>query len=366
MRYPDYENGILNVICSLQKHVGLEARHKSLPLCDAALEKNYKNIVFLVFDGLGADALFYHLPPESFLRRHMAAQISSVFPSTTTAAMTALYSGLSPAEHGWLGWSLFFEEIGARADLFFNTLTDDPNEKQAAAYHLANRHMPYTTALEQMVRAGVEAHQVSAFGDCHVETLDAMFQVLSELCAREGKKVLMTYWQDPDTTMHETGCKSAAVNAVIRDIDHRVEALCADLSDAVVFLTADHGHIDVRYETLTDYPEITSMLYRPIAIEGRAAAFFVKPEHLDTFPAAFYARFGDTFLLLTKKEAMENGLFGPGKRHPRFEGFLGDYLAVAVSDVALRQSELSHRFLSAHAGLTDEEMLVPLVVVEKP
>nr|HMM32852.1 hypothetical protein [Clostridia bacterium] len=148
--------------------------------------------------------------------------------------------------------------------------------------------------------------------------------------------------------------------------DRRVEALCAGLSDAVVFLTADHGHIDVRYETLTDYPEITSMLYRPIAIEGRAAAFFVKPEHLDTFPVAFYARFGEAFLLLTKKEAMVNGLFGPGKPHPRFEGFLGDYLAVAVSDVALRQSELSHRFLSAHAGLTDEEMLVPLVIVEKP
>ncbi|HMM32603.1 MAG TPA: hypothetical protein PKB13_12595 [Clostridia bacterium] len=52
MRYPDYENGILNVICSLQKHVGLEARHKSLPLCDAALEKNYKTSSFWCLMGL--------------------------------------------------------------------------------------------------------------------------------------------------------------------------------------------------------------------------------------------------------------------------------------------------------------------------
>jgi hypothetical protein len=130
MRYPDYENGILNIVCSLQKYLGMNTHHKSLTLCDAVLEKDYKNAVFMVFDGLGADALNYHLPPDSFLRQHTEAKISSVFPSTTTAAMTALYSGLSPFEHGWIGWSLYFEEVNALVNIFPNTLTDVPADAE--------------------------------------------------------------------------------------------------------------------------------------------------------------------------------------------------------------------------------------------
>ncbi|MCE5236691.1 MAG: alkaline phosphatase family protein [Clostridiaceae bacterium] len=365
MRWPDYENGILNIVCSLQKHLGLPSRHGSLPLCDAVLEKCPKNILFLVFDGLGARALKRHLPPESFLRRHTAAEISSVFPPTTTAAMTALYSGLSPAEHAWLGWSLYFEEIGAPVDIFPNTLTDVPDFKQAADYHLASRFMPYKNAFTQMTEAGVEAHEISAFGDCHVESLDEMFDALKDYCSKDGKKVLMAYWHEPDHTMHETGCGSEKVRAIVADIDARVERFCEGLADAAVFVTADHGHKDVRYYTLTDYPDLLAMLYRPIAIEARAAAFFVRPEYLNAFPDAFRAHFGDAFLLLSKKEVTERELFGPGKPHPRFEGFLGEYLSVATAEYAIRQSELSPSFPSAHAGLTDEEMLVPLVIVEK-
>ncbi len=366
MRYPDYENGILNVVCSLQKHLGLNARHKSLALCDAVLDKGYKNAVFMVFDGLGADALKHHLPPESFLRRHVAAEISSVFPSTTTAAMTALYSGLSPAEHGWLGWSLYFEEVNALADIFPNTLTGEPDEKQAAEYHLATRHMPFENAFEQAVKAGFEAHEISPFGDCRVETLDEMFAVLEKYCVKDGKKVLMTYWPEPDHLMHETGCKSGQVSAIVRDIDARVKSFCEKLTDSAVFLTADHGHLDVSYFTLTDYPDILDMLYRPVAIESRAAAFFVKPACVEAFPAAFKAHFGDKFLLFTKEEAIKRQLFGPGTPHPRFEGFLGEYLAAATADYAFRQNELFPQFASMHAGLTDEEMLVPLVIIEKP
>jgi predicted AlkP superfamily pyrophosphatase or phosphodiesterase len=366
MRYPDYENGILNIVCSLQKYLGMNTHHKSLTLCDAVLEKGYKNAVFMVFDGLGADALNYHLPPDSFLRQHTEAKISSVFPSTTTAAMTALYSGLSPFEHGWIGWSLYFEEVNALVNIFPNTLTDVPGEIQAAQYHIASRHMPYKNAFEQATNAGFEAHQISPFGDCRVETLDDMFAVLKEYCAKDGKKILMVYWPEPDHTMHETGCRSEQVKSIVLDIDARVKNLCEKLTDTALFLTADHGHKDVRYITLTDYPDILAMLYRPVAIESRAVSFFVKSEYMSTFPEAFYAHFGDKFLLLTKEEVLARSLFGPGKPHPRFEGFLGEYLAAATGDYAIRQSQLSPQFISTHAGLTEEEMLVPLVIVEKP
>jgi len=105
----DYNNSLLALIASVQKHYGVPTSHKTLKTLDDLLEKNYKNVVVMLFDGLGTAVLKKHLPEEAFLRRHLKETISSVFPPTTVAATVTLGSGLSPIEHGWLGWSLYFK-----------------------------------------------------------------------------------------------------------------------------------------------------------------------------------------------------------------------------------------------------------------
>jgi hypothetical protein len=106
------------------------------------------------------------------------------------------------------------------------------------------------------------------------------------------------------------------------------------------------------------------MLVRPPSMEARAAAFAVKPECLEDFPRRFRMLYGDDFLLLSRREVCERQLFGPGNPHPRFEEFIGDYLAVAIGDRGLVYYQGSSQYAANHAGLTEEEMLVPLVVVE--
>ena len=105
IKYPDYNNSIVNLACSVIKHYGAENHHETLAIFDNYLEKNYKNVVVMLLDGLGVDALENHLDKGSFLRRHFVSEISTVFPPTTTAATTSVESGLTPKEHGWLGWS---------------------------------------------------------------------------------------------------------------------------------------------------------------------------------------------------------------------------------------------------------------------
>jgi len=43
---------------------------------------------------------------------------------------------------------------------------------------------------------------------------------------------------------------------------------------------------------------------------------------------------------------------------------LGDYLAIAVGRQALRMENKG--FKGEHAGLTEEEMRIPLIAIEKP
>ena len=45
---------------------------------------------------------------------------------------------------------------------------------------------------------------------------------------------------------------------------------------------------------------------------------------------------------------------------------LGDYLAIAVDDLSIysTKEEAAH-FVGVHAGLTEDEMIIPLIVIEK-
>ena len=106
------------------------------------------------------------------------------------------------------------------------------------------------------------------------------------------------------------------------------------------------------------------MLVRPISIESRATCFYVKEEYREKFKEEFYKAFGKDFLLFSKDEVLEKKLFGEGQAHIKFEEFIGDFLAVAIGDQGIAYSPKSQQFLSHHAGMTKQEMMIPFIVIE--
>lgn len=363
IKYPDYNNGIVNLACSILKYYGAEYKHPTLPLLDDLLTKNYKNVVVMLFDGMGVDALEHHLREDTFLRSHYRAGISSVFPPTTTAAVTSIESGLTPTEHGWLGWSLYFSEIDKIVNAFINTVKD--KEEIAADYHVAERFIPYKNIYDKINETGnAKAYSVSYFGTNKVNSYVEIFEEVIRLCKEEDKKYIYTYWDQPDSIMHESGCYSNAVTSCMEEINEKVEAMCKELSDTLVIITADHGHTNIEYKIVSDYPNLLSMLVRPVAIENRATCFYVKDNVKDQFAEEFNKIFGDDFLLFTKHEIMEQKLFGDGEKHPKFEEFIGDFIAIAIADIGIAYNHESMQFVSHHAGLTENEMMVPFISVE--
>ena len=91
-QYPEYDHSLLSLISSILTHYGVQTPHKTLPELDRLLVKPYKNIVVMLFDGMGTAILENHLPPDAFLRRHLNTTLSSVFPPTTTAATVSQIS----------------------------------------------------------------------------------------------------------------------------------------------------------------------------------------------------------------------------------------------------------------------------------
>ena len=154
IKKPDYKNSIVNLSCSILKYFSiLGIKHDSLPYVDSLLaEKHPRNVVLLLFDAMGISILERHLPEDSFTRQHVLRAITSTFPPTTVAATTAVNSGLTPIETGWLGWISYFKEIDANIITFFNTLQSD-GDVQAAPERLIYKHAPYKT-LSMQIREG--------------------------------------------------------------------------------------------------------------------------------------------------------------------------------------------------------------------
>lgn len=111
--YPNYEHSILNLINSVLRYYKVDTAYSGLPELDAELKKNYQNVVFVILDGMG-EHILQKASENGFFRNHEKAVITSVCPSTTTAAMTTYYSGKPPYATGWIAMSQYFKELRKR------------------------------------------------------------------------------------------------------------------------------------------------------------------------------------------------------------------------------------------------------------
>lgn len=362
--FVDYNNSIVNLACSILEYFGAEIEHDTLKEVDELLKYQYKNVVVLLLDGLGIDTLQYHLSNNVFFRKNLIKEYSTVFPPTTTSATTSIESGLTPLEHGWLGWSLYFSEIDKIVNAFINTEKDI--ESHVADYHVASKFLPYKSIYEKIKYAGMaNAYSVSKFGSNKINTFDELTDEVERLCAASDKKYIYGYWENPDSLMHEFGCYSSLVTENIEELQEKVKDMCERLSDTLVLITADHGHCNLKHYILSDYPKLINMLKRPTSIETRAISFYIKDEYLNDFPIEFNYNFGDEFILYSREEVIKKNIFGVGKMNSKFEEFIGDYLAIAISDKGIVYSEISKQFSSNHAGMTEQEMKIPLIAISK-
>lgn len=376
---PNYDASILNLMGSIGRRFGVDTGYAGLKRADEALRRGSRNVVLIVFDGMGSAALQRNLPADSFLRRGKVDTISTVFPSTTVAAMTSFYSGLSPLEHGWLGWSLYFKEYARTLDTFLDR--DSFTKKPIGVIGAAGSIMPY-----EALRARIEASSkgslpVYTVNPPNVErhpserrlaaaTLGEFFDAIKRVCQAPGKKLVLAYWPEPDGTMHEFGPYAAQSKAMFAGIDEGMALLAGSPTDALFLITADHGQIEIDGAVeLSEIPELAECLAMPPFMEARAMSLFLIPGSRKRFAKAFKARLGKDFLLLSRAEIFRRGLLGRGRVHHKTSDFIGDYLAIGRGRTMLtyktRLPDDPGRtvFKGHHAGLCPDEMLVPLIIV---
>lgn len=359
---PNYEESITNLSNSILKHFNIETYHNTIPYLDNILDKDYKNVIVVLCDGMGSILLDEMLDKNSFLIKNRIKTITSVYPPTTTAATTSMLSGLNPNEHGWLGWDLYFKKENKIITMFLNTLKD--TNIQAENYNVASTTFPYES-ITKKISKNYETHELLPFKNEEYKILDNQIKKIIELSKNSNKKFIYAYYEDPDQLLHNYGIDSEVVKREFENINNRLEYLCSNIEDSVVIITADHGHIDTYYYNLDDYPSIKNLLERTTSIEPRATSFKIIDFKKEEFIMEFNKYFKDDFWLLNKDEIIDKKIFGTGQNNIHFEESIGDFVALAKSNKAIIYNSDSYQFKSHHAGLTDREMLIPLIVKEK-
>lgn len=360
--FPDYNNCLTNVTNSILKYYELETYHSSLKELDGILnEKEYKNIVLILYDGMGSKLLNRNLDENSFLCKHQVTEIDAVFPPTTTASTTSVLSGLNPNEHGWLGWDLYFEKYNKVVTMFLNKIKD--TDESICEKSISEETYPYKNIIERInAKEDVTATGLFPFRDMLYKDLDDMMSKIKRTCDNNNRNFVYAYFEDPDLTQHITGTDSIETKDVYQRINKSTQELCESLKDTLVIIIADHGHINSEVITLTDFKDVYDLLERDISIEPRACSFKVKEGKKAEFEKIFNKYFSNYFELYTKEEVLEKQLFGPGINNENLDITVGDFLAVATSNKYFRFNEFGTVYKSMHAGITEDEVKVPLII----
>ena len=358
-KYPNYNDCITNLACSILKYFDCKYTHNTIGDVDKVLEENNpQNVIVILYDGMGYNLINRILPEDSFIRQNMLRSYSSVCPATTTASTTAMLSGLNPCEHGWLGWNLYIPPFGKIVTMFTNTLKD--KEEQAADYSVAYKYYPYKNLIDNINETENSAYIISPFAGIRYDSLDDMINKIIEVSKKDGKKYIYAYFESPDDLMHLFGTNSKEARDSFFEIDKATKRLSEQLENAVLIITADHGHMNTDAILISDYPDFNNTLDGDVWIEGRFCAFKVKDE--ERFKELFKKYFGKDFLLKSKEEIINEKFFGDGIENQYFRDSLGDYFGLGISNKTFKYDENSHVYASSHAGITEDEMDIPLVL----
>ncbi len=347
-----------------------------------------RKVLMLILDGLGWLNLERAIAARPVIGEKLAGALrmplTSVFPSTTSAAMTSLLYGVQPCEHGVIGYLVYLPRYGrvfnmlnfhspdaANVDLL--TLGFQPEAYVGRANILRRLEdarilargytlLPYVSSgLSGLIYAAMRPHAYIALGDLLASALGQLPAALPQFH--------LLYWSSLDTIAHASGANSEGYQREVQMLittlrDQVIEKLD---DDTALLICADHGHIDGddgEAINLSAHQELTRFFRVSPAGEGRATQLFLEPGTAQEATRILREIGGMAVLPRDQGRA----LLGDAPLRAVLEDSLGDLLVLPYGSrrtLFAYQSRPHTAMIGRHGGLSPEEMIVPLLVFTK-
>lgn len=395
--FPYYDGlSLPNVTHSIAEILGVPLPHSS-PLLPEVWQQDVphaKRVVLFLMDGMGYQHLNQLIEDDPELHDAVLdlnmgrnfVPLSSIAPSTTAVALTSLWTGATPSETGITGTLMFLRELS----LLNNMLTFTPLygrhpqdvvadwgitpenvvKSKGMIQHLEENGVPaYIVTHKQYVGTGLSRilHRGGENIITHKGQTDFMHRVRSVLeDTRDEHCYVGIYWDAVDALAHEYGVDSPIVSNEIRekifalrDLSFRRDAM----GDETLFiLMADHGHknatnrIDLAQDEL-----LYSAMQMSLCGDERHAYMYLRHGTMEVVKERIESHYAESLTYIESHKAIKSGYFGKNPS-PELQHRIGDLILLPRSGYILSDPYLgSLPMISRHAGLTDDEMLIPFI-----
>jgi len=320
-------------------------------------------VCLLVLDGLGWEQLQERRELTPTLASMVGGPISTVAPTTTATALSSIATGLTPAEHGLLGYRMMLGgEVlnvlrwnGASGD---RRRSQPPRDIQPFAAFLGHP-VPVVSPAELEGSAFTEAH-LRGSRPVGWRTASAIpVEVGHQL--RAGERLVYAYYGGIDKTAHERGfgdfydAELAAADRLVADVLARLPA------GASLLVTADHGQVQVGDNLIVPAAELLSMVGQQSG-EGRFRWWHARRGAAGALLEASKAAYADVAWVVSRDQVLDEHWFGPTLAPP-LASRLGDVALCAHAPISFYDPDDSGPFqlVCRHGSLTSAEVLVPLL-----
>ena len=350
-----------------------------------------RSAILLLVDGLGLEQLQQYSAHAPFFRSVLQQQteaqteLSTVYPSTTAAALSSLGTGLSPGEHGLVGYDVYDPERQTVVNQLGGwdertdpevwqpaaTIFEQLNEQRLAGAHEIE---PITISLPAFQDSALTRAALQGPRFIGHEDLTARFNQAARQAQRPGALIYL-YANELDRIGHQYGPGSDQWLEVLEELDAQARRLSRKLPEGTLAaVTGDHGMIEVREEHRIDFAHdeelvahIAHTAGEPRMVQLHFGPSATEQERQRTL-SAWQRRFGNQAWIVTRQQAIDAGWFGTvsARVRPR----LGDVLVSGFEPIALydsrRATPQSFSMVGHHGAPTSAEVRIPWLVFHTP
>lgn len=368
------------------------------------LPQRYQTVLLLFIDAFGwrffeqtADRYPFL---QRFVRQGSVSKLTSQFPSTTAAHVTALYTGQPVGQHGVFEWQYYEPLLDAIVQpLPFTFAGEKQPEALRATGVTGEAILPRNEFVRGLRAAGVNV-VVSQPGLLNGSTYSQMisqgavtlpYKTQPETLVNlgiamdeaEGPALFSLYLPQIDAICHDYGPDSMQLEAEMDACFAGLESWfrreqARGRSDTLLMLTADHGQVSVDPDTVVylntrpEFADLKPMLRtnrqgQVLAPAGspRDMFLYVQPDRIEEARGLLSTLLAGKAVVARTGDLVAEGYFGPPPFSPNFLPRLGDLVILPFEGESVwwhEKDRFEMKFYGHHGGLTAGEMEIPLLL----
>lgn len=364
---PDYVGSLTEVLPSLLSSIGVEEFPNSLHVspCSSA--------VLVVVDGLGHYNLQQARGHARFLVDdiHQHKTLTSVFPSTTAVALTSLMTGDEPGVHGMVGYRVRDPESGRMINQLSELHTAPPNWMRSATLAQRARDLAEIFVVGRAKFSDSALTEAIYRGATYVstESLEDRCRSARDLAAAPGR-IVIVYVSELDTSAHKFGVQSTRWADELESLDGELKKLRYELSpDVGVFVTADHGVIDVdRSQHIVVSDDSLFSGVSGVGGEPRCLQMYLEADRfVDDVVARWRSAYSHAADIVKRDEFLSTGVLGPTSADVSRR--LGDIFVCAREGFAFFDGRDTNtapqKMIGQHGAVSEREIAIPFIEMRR-